>query len=49
MKKDDGASHSHCPELDAGFTFYYGSYHDCWNPNLNGVLRTLKVYVGRSW
>jgi hypothetical protein len=29
--------------------FYYGSYADHWNPNLNGVLRTFDVYVGRTW
>ncbi len=29
--------------------FDYGSYSDRWNPNLNGVLRTFDVYLGRTW
>ncbi|MGA8871687.1 MAG: hypothetical protein WB460_11155 [Candidatus Acidiferrales bacterium] len=36
-------------KFDAGLIFYYGSYRDYWNPNLNGVLRTFNIYVGRSW
>lgn len=32
-----------------GLIFYYGSYRDAWNPNLNGVLRTFNLYVGRTW
>jgi hypothetical protein len=36
-------------KLEGGFVFYYGSYRDQFNPNLNGVLRTFDVYVGRSW
>ena len=36
-------------KFEGGFIFYYGSYRDYWNPNLNGVLRTYNVYVGRSW
>jgi predicted CXXCH cytochrome family protein len=47
-------------KLEGGLIFYYGSYRDYWNngravgpnmfaPNLNGVLRTFNVYVGRSW
>lgn len=36
-------------KFEGGFVFYYGSYRDYWNPNLNGVLRTFNVYIGRSW
>jgi hypothetical protein len=36
-------------KFEGGLIFYYGSYRDYWNPNLNGVLRTFNVYVGRSW
>ena len=36
-------------KLEGGLLFYYGSYRDYWNPDLNGVLRTFNVYVGRSW
>ncbi len=36
-------------KIEGGTVFYYGSYGDYWNPNLNGVLRTFDVYVGRSW
>jgi len=36
-------------KLEGGLIFYYGDYRDYWNPNLNGVLRTFNVYVGRSW
>lgn len=36
-------------QFEGGLVFYYGSYRDFWNPNLNGVLRTFNVYVGRSW
>jgi hypothetical protein len=47
-------------KLEGGLVFTYGSYRDYWNngqaimpglfaPNLNGVLRTFNVYVGRSW
>jgi hypothetical protein len=36
-------------EFEGGLIFYYGSYRDQLNPNLNGVLRTYNVYVGRSW
>src|SRR5690349_22085044 len=36
-------------KLEGGLIFDYGSYRDFWNPNLNGVLRTFNVYVGRSW
>jgi hypothetical protein len=36
-------------KLEGGLIFYYGSYRDYWNPNLNGVLRTFNLYVGRSW
>jgi hypothetical protein len=35
--------------FEGGVLFYYGSYRDYWNPNLNGDLRTLNVYLGRSW
>ena len=35
--------------FNGGLTFYYGSYRDYWNPNLNGVLRSFSIYVGRSW
>ena len=37
------------PRNFEGGLIYYGSYRDYWNPNLNGVLRTFNVYVGRSW
>jgi len=36
-------------KFEAGFVFYYGSYRDYWNPNLNGVLRSMTAYVGKSW
>jgi len=36
-------------KFEGGFIFSYGSYRDEFNPNLNGVLRTFNVYVGRSW
>jgi hypothetical protein len=36
-------------KFEGGLIFYYGSYRDQLNPNLNGVLRTFNVYVGRSW
>ena len=36
-------------KFEGGLLFYYGSYRDYWNPDLNGVLRTFNVYVGRSW
>ncbi len=36
-------------KIEGGTVFYYGSYGDHWNPNLNGVLRTFDVYVGRTW
>jgi len=35
--------------LEGGLVFYYGSYRDQLNTNLNGVLRTFSLYVGRSW
>jgi hypothetical protein len=36
-------------KVEAGATFHYGSYSDYWNRNLDGVLRTFDVYVGRTW
>ena len=36
-------------KIEGGTVFYYGSYGDHWNPNLNGVLRTFDVYIGRTW
>lgn len=36
-------------KFEGGLIFYYGSYRDQLNPNVNGVLRTFNVYVGRSW
>ena len=36
-------------KIEGGFVFYYGSYRDYFNPNLNGVLRTFTFYAGRSW
>ena len=36
-------------KFEGGLVFYYGSYRDYWNPNLNGVLRTFNIYIGRSW
>ena len=36
-------------KFEGGLVFYYGSYRDYWNPNLNGVLRTATIYVGKSW
>jgi hypothetical protein len=36
-------------KFEGGCVFYYGSYRDYWNPNLNGVLRTATIYVGKSW
>jgi len=36
-------------KIESGVVFYYGSYADRWNPNLNGVMRTFDVYIGRTW
>ena len=36
-------------KVEGGFVFYYGSYRDYFNPDLNGVLRTFTLYVGKSW
>lgn len=36
-------------KFEGGVVFYYGSYRDELNPQLNGVLRTFNVYLGRSW
>lgn len=36
-------------KIEGGFVFYYGSYRDYFNPNLNGVLRTFALYAGKSW
>jgi hypothetical protein len=36
-------------KFEGGLIFNYGSYRDGLNPNLNGVLRTFNVYVGRGW
>jgi predicted CXXCH cytochrome family protein len=36
-------------KFEGGMVFYYGSYRDYWNPNVNGVLRTFTLYVGKSW
>jgi predicted CXXCH cytochrome family protein len=36
-------------KFDLGLLYYYGSYRDYLNSNLNGVLRTYSVYVTRSW
>jgi predicted CXXCH cytochrome family protein len=36
-------------KFEGGLVFYYGSYKDYLNPNLNGVLRTFSIYVGRTW
>lgn len=36
-------------KFEGGLVFYYGSYRDYWNPNLNGVLRNFNVYAGRRW
>jgi hypothetical protein len=36
-------------KCEGGLIFNYGSYRDVLNPNLNGVLRTFNVYVGRNW
>jgi predicted CXXCH cytochrome family protein len=36
-------------KFEGGLIFYYGSYRDRLNPNLNGVLRIFNLYVGRSW
>jgi len=36
-------------KFEGGLIFYYGSYRDYWNPDLNGVLRTFNLYVGRTW
>ena len=36
-------------KFEGGLVFHYGSYRDYQNPNLNCVLRTLNVYIGRSW
>ena len=35
-------------KFEGGLIFYYGSYRDYWNPDLNGDLRTFNVYVGRT-
>jgi predicted CXXCH cytochrome family protein len=35
--------------LEGGLVFYYGSYRDQLNPNLDGVLRTFSLYLGRKW
>ena len=35
--------------IEGGMVFYYGSYADHWNQNLNGVLRSFDLYVGRTW
>ncbi len=35
--------------FDACLLGYYGSYTDFMYPNLNGILRALTVYFGRSW
>ena len=35
--------------FEGGLVFYYGSYRDQLNSNLNGVLRTFSLYVGRRW
>jgi predicted CXXCH cytochrome family protein len=35
--------------IEGGLIVYYGTYRDYWHPNLNGVLRTFNIYVGRSW
>jgi predicted CXXCH cytochrome family protein len=35
--------------VEGGTVFYYGSYADRWNSNLNGVLRTFDVYVAKTW
>lgn len=35
--------------FEGGVVYYYGGCRDFWNPNLNGVLRTFNVYIGRSW
>jgi predicted CXXCH cytochrome family protein len=46
----DGKAYYVLPhKVEAGVVFHYGSYADHWNPNLNGVLRTFEVYVGRTW
>jgi predicted CXXCH cytochrome family protein len=36
-------------QISSGLIFSYGSYHDVWNPNLDGVLRTFSFFVGRKW
>lgn len=36
-------------KFEGGVVFYYGSYRDYFNPNLNGVLRTFTIYAGKSW
>jgi predicted CXXCH cytochrome family protein len=36
-------------KVETGAVFHYGSYGDYWNPNLNGALRVIDVYIGRSW
>jgi predicted CXXCH cytochrome family protein len=36
-------------KVEAGLVFHYGGYADYWHPNVNGVLRTFDVYVGRTW
>lgn len=35
--------------IEGGFVFYYGSYRDYWNPNLNGDLHTATLYIGKTW
>ncbi len=36
-------------KVEGGFVFYYGSYRDYFNPNLNGDLRTATLYIGKPW
>jgi hypothetical protein len=36
-------------KFEGGLIFDYGSYRDVLNPNLNGVLRTFDIYIGRGW
>jgi predicted CXXCH cytochrome family protein len=36
-------------KIEGGVVGYYGSYRDYWNPNLNGILRTFRIYLGRTW
>jgi predicted CXXCH cytochrome family protein len=45
-----GKAYYHLPyKFEGGVVLYYGSYRDHWNPNLNGVLRTFDIYLGRTW